>query len=256
MLKALSRVTGGFVLACLTAGLVTVAFVVTPMQLASVPGSAFPQKISEFGELMLLTATHSAIFASAFALVATVVGEWLTVRSALYYAIVGAAIALLGFFAQYSSEIAGQPTVLNTYAIAAFLAAGLAAGLVYWATAGRYAGGEGESASDDDASVASRPRIIVETSEGERPRRNWALKKALDRARLDTGRAMLPEEPAADTIPGDNRRSSMSEPVTSVPSTKPATRIKVSDNKTERRTGAPENDEAPSTETPPDAKPD
>ncbi len=255
MLKALSRVTGGFVLACLTAGLVTVAFVLTPLQLASVPGSAFPDKISEFGELMLLTATHSAIFASAFALVATVVGEWLTLRSALYYAVVGAAISLLGFFAQYSSEVAGQPTVLNTYAVAAFLAAGLAAGLVYWAAAGRYAGvdtdgtGRDGTGRDGDEAGKSRPRILVETADSERPRRNWTLKKALDRARLDT------DDTAVVPPPRDDLRKSP-DSVTSVPSTKSTLRTKAGDDKTERRTATTETDDLPNPDATSDPKSD
>lgn len=182
MLKAASRVIVGFVLACLTAGLVTVLFVRTPVQLASVPSSAFPQQATDVAVLALLTATHTGIFAAIFALVATILAEWFSIRSSLYYAVAGGAISLLGFFAQYSSEVAGQATIFNSYAMLAYLSAGVAAGLVYWAAAGHRAGHQDDgsyvlaTAADDD----DRPRIIVEKSsdEIEPPRRSWAMKKA------------------------------------------------------------------------------
>lgn len=182
MFRALARVISGFLLACLAAGLVKVLFVMTPVELVSVPSSAFPDKATDLGLLALLTATHTAIFAATFALVATGIAEWLSIRAPLYYLTSGAAIALLGFFAQYSSEVGGQPTILNTYAMTAYLAAGLIAGFVYWVLAGRYAGytrsAEG-SADADDETVAKRPRIIVEKSPSETPvkRTGWAAKR-------------------------------------------------------------------------------
>ena len=136
----LLRVLAGFVLASLTAGLVTVLFVTTPAEVLTQPASQLPATASETADLALLTATHVAIFSGAFVLIAAGLGEWFSIRSLPFYLIAGSAISLLGVFAQVSSEVAGQPTVLNNYAIKAFLTAGFFAGFVYWIISGQFAG--------------------------------------------------------------------------------------------------------------------
>lgn len=156
MFKTLIRAAGGFLLACFAAGLTQVLFVITPVQLATVPANEFGVRAVDVVILALLAATHSAIFGAIFALIAIVIGEWLGIAMPIYYALTGAAIALLGLFAQYSSEVTGQPTILNTYAFATFLAAGLAAGLVYWWAAGRRAGGRHHFAGTDIGASAVR----------------------------------------------------------------------------------------------------
>jgi hypothetical protein len=171
MMSTLARVITGFVLACLTAGLVQVLFVITPAQLLGAPSEVFPQRAGEVGVLALLASTHSAIFASAFALIAVVIGEYMRIRLLPYYLLAGTMIAVLGFVAQYASEVAGQPTIFNTYAMMAFLTSGFCAGLVYWLVAGR--GGHstrGSSRHVDTSGVPTpkswknRPRIVVEDS--------------------------------------------------------------------------------------------
>ncbi len=217
MFRALARVIAGFLIACLAAGLVKVLFVMTPVELASVPSSAFPEKASDMGLLALLTATHTAIFAATFALVTTGIAEWLSIRSALYYLTSGAAIALLGFFAQYSSEVGGQPTILNTYAMTAYVAAGLIAGLIYWVLAGRYAGytrhAEAGVTETAETTAAKRPRIIVEKSPAETPvkRTGWAAKRL----------AQSNEASAADSPAIEKDAGTPSVPVTK-PIAKPA----------------------------------
>ena len=47
---------------------------------------------------------------------------------------------LSGVKAQFESEVTGQPTILNAYALTAFITAGFVAGLAYWLIAGRKAG--------------------------------------------------------------------------------------------------------------------
>ncbi len=175
MIGTLARVLYGFLLACLTAGLVKVLFVMTPYELAASPSGVLLERLGQMALLTLLAATHSAIFAAAFMLIAAGVGEWLKIRTLPYYLLAGVAIALLGFAAQFSSEAGGQPTVLNNYALKAFLTAGFFSGLVYWLSAGRSAGG-GAAAADGDATTgvaapsksgtksSDRPRIIVEKS--------------------------------------------------------------------------------------------
>lgn len=137
----LLRVLFGFVVACLVAGVATVAFVVTPADVASLPSEAQPERLSNAGVLALLAATHSAIFAFPFALIAIGVGELWRVRSWLYYVLVAVAIALGGLAAVYLNEVPGQPSIFNDYALGAFLTVGIAAGLAYWLVAGRCAGG-------------------------------------------------------------------------------------------------------------------
>lgn len=140
ILATLARVGLGFVLASLTAGLVTVLFVNTPSEIAAQPVSQYSQTATDTLDLALLTATHSAIFAAAFVLIAAGFGEWFSIRALPFYLILGCAISLLGLAAQFSSEIAGQPTILNNYAIQAFLTAGFFAGFIYWLAAGQFAG--------------------------------------------------------------------------------------------------------------------
>jgi hypothetical protein len=138
----LLRVLFGFIVACLIAGVVTVAFVVTPADIANLPPEAQPERLGNAGILALLAATHSAIFAFPFAIIAIGIAELSHVRSRIYYALVGIAIALGGFAAAYLNEVSGQPSILNGYALAAYLAVGVAGGLTYWLVAGRRAGGK------------------------------------------------------------------------------------------------------------------
>ena len=136
MIVSMFRVTLGFVLACLIAAIVQIGFALTPAALLTDRAD----ELVALGILLLRTATQLARFAVSFALVAAVIGEWQGVRSWIFYALSGIAISAAGFIAQYSSESAGQPTIVNNYALAAYLSSGLAGGLAYWLCAGRYAG--------------------------------------------------------------------------------------------------------------------
>jgi hypothetical protein len=140
LITTLARVAFGFALASIAAGLVTVMFVDTPADVLAQPASRLPQTASETIDLALLTATHSAIFAAVFVMIAAGLGEFLSIRSLPFYLIAGMGIALLGFVAQLSSEVAGQPTILNNYALKAFLTAGFFGGFVYWLASGQFAG--------------------------------------------------------------------------------------------------------------------
>jgi hypothetical protein len=138
----LLRVLFGFIIACLVAGVVNVGFVVTPADIANLPPEAQPERLGNAGILALRVATHLAIFAFPFAVIAIVIAELSRVRTWIYYALVGIAIALGGFAAVYLNEVSGQPSILNGYALAAYLALGTAGGLAYWLVAGRRAGGK------------------------------------------------------------------------------------------------------------------
>lgn len=135
MIMSIFRVLFGFILACLAAGVVQLGF--------ALPNDVLTDdfdKLSAAGELAALTATHSGVFAAPFALVAAAIGEWQSIRNWVYYTLSGIAIAVAGFIALYSGESTGQATIVNSYALAAYLCAGVAGGLVYWLIAGRLSG--------------------------------------------------------------------------------------------------------------------
>lgn len=147
MLGTLFRVLFGFIIACLVAGAAVVAFVITPADIATLPAELRWERLGSAGVLCLLAATHAAIFAFPFALIAIAIGEGLSIRSWIYYVLVGIAIALGGFGAHYMVEVGSEPTIVNDYAIRAFLTLGFFGGFAYWMAAGRRAGGR----RDDDA---------------------------------------------------------------------------------------------------------
>lgn len=139
-LGTLARVVFGFVLASIAAGLVTMLFVNTPTEVLAQPVTRLSRTAGETFELALLTATHAAIFAFVFTLIAASLGELFSIRGMPFYLLGGVVIALLGFAAQYVSEVPGEPTVLNNYALKAFLTTGFFAGFVYWLASGQFAG--------------------------------------------------------------------------------------------------------------------
>ncbi|MBS0234387.1 MAG: hypothetical protein JSR99_12990 [Proteobacteria bacterium] len=134
----LARVMFGWALASLAAGLITVLFV--DIDVLSGRTDDLPKTVGETIDLALLAATHIAIFSAIFVLIAAAIGEWFSLRMLSFYLLAGVIIGLLGFTAQYMSEVAGQPTIFNNYAVKAFLTAGLFGGFVYWLAAGQFAG--------------------------------------------------------------------------------------------------------------------
>jgi len=132
------RAVLGFLAACLAGGIVLVGFVITPVDLAQLSGAARIERLASAGVLALAVATHAAIFAAPFALIGITIGEWYRYREWTYSALIGIAIGLAGFFAQYAGEASGTATILNVYAFTAHIAAGLVAGVIYWWLAGRF----------------------------------------------------------------------------------------------------------------------
>jgi hypothetical protein len=159
MLLSIFRVLLGFALACLLAGTAQVMFALTPA--AVLNGSSREQ--AQALEVILLAATHSAVFAAPFALIGAAIGEWQSLRSLSYYAIVGLAIAIGGFLAVYQSEPQGAASIVNSYAMAAYGVSGLLAGIAYWLIAGRHAGddviGDGPQIGRDRRRTPPAPPI-------------------------------------------------------------------------------------------------
>lgn len=135
MIGRVIRVVLGFALACLAAGLTVVLFVYSPLELVTLQGD----RLSEVGLMTLFAATHTAVFAAPFALIGAGFGEWQRIGSWLYYALVATAIAAIGFVAQFWTEAGGEASIVNRYAVTAFVLTGLVSGTVYWLFAGRFA---------------------------------------------------------------------------------------------------------------------
>ena len=79
------------------------------------------ERLSEVRLLALAAATHGAVFAAPFALIGAGFGEWQRIGSWIYYVLVAIAIAGIGFLAQYWTEAQGQASIVNNYAVTAFL---------------------------------------------------------------------------------------------------------------------------------------
>ena len=103
--------------------------------------------------MALAAGTHSAVFSAPFALIGAVFGEWQRIGSWMYYVLVAIAIAGIGFVAQSWTETLGEATIINSYAVTAFLLTGFVAGFVYWLFSGRFAGHKPEP----DIMTPSRP---------------------------------------------------------------------------------------------------
>lgn len=176
MIRGMLRVILGFALACLAAGLSMVLFVYTPLELATERAS---DRVSEASMLALAAATHSAVFAAPFALIGAAFGEWQRIGSWLYYALVGIAIAGVGFLAQFWTEATGEASIVNSYAVTAFIVTGFVAGLVYWLFAGRSASGhDGLRSSSVELIPPPRPEPPASRSEGSSARVvNWRAAK-------------------------------------------------------------------------------
>lgn len=129
-----------YVVACLVFGATLVLFVIPPGELASTRTEPGLGQLSVASMLALASAIQTAIFAAAPALLAVAFAEWRRIRDWAFYAVTAILIAVAGFLAQYMSELQGQPTIVNNYALIAFVTAGFCAGLTYWALAGRATG--------------------------------------------------------------------------------------------------------------------
>ncbi len=151
MLGRLLRVLFGFAMGCLAAGLAMVLFVFTPSELAGLPPDVATNRFPELMRLAAYVAAQAALFAAPFGLFVALIGEWKGNRNWVFYALAGLLMALLGFLAQHSTEQVGQPTIVNNYALTAFITSGFIGGLVYWLFSGRWAGGRLAAAAGQGA---------------------------------------------------------------------------------------------------------
>lgn len=172
------RVLFGFVAACVVAALVEVMFVRPPLVLLDQSQDAILAGLPRFLLLMLAIATHMAAFSAPLALAGVVVGEVWRLRGWLYYVLVGLAVAAIGFYLVFSGQSAGGPTILNTYAAAAFASSGFAGGLTYWLLAGRHAGGQRPPATIVVAPAAAEPLLKVRTADEDIERDPFTIERS------------------------------------------------------------------------------
>jgi hypothetical protein len=137
MLARILRILIGFALACVAAAVTFVTFVYAPGDLAGLSDELSGDRLSEAAYFALLSTPHVAISAAVPAMLAAVFAETRKVASWLFYAFAGVATAGAGLIVQHLTV--PRVNILQTYALAAFLTAGLIGGLVYWALSGRYA---------------------------------------------------------------------------------------------------------------------
>jgi hypothetical protein len=137
MLARILRILIGFGLACVAAAMTFVLFVYAPGDLASLREELSADRLSEALYFALLSTPHVAMSAAFPALLAAAFAETRKVASWAFYAFAGIATAGAGLFVQHLTVT--RVNILQTYALVAFLTAGLVGGLVYWALSGRYA---------------------------------------------------------------------------------------------------------------------
>lgn len=140
MLVRVLRILLAFALACFAAALTLVLFVLTPAEIQSLPAGVRADRVGSVLQLALPVAVHIALFSAPLVLVSIAISEMLGIRRWIYHALTGLLVSGLGFFAQRSAEQIGQPTIVNNYALTAFLVSGFVGGLAYWIFAGRFAG--------------------------------------------------------------------------------------------------------------------
>ena len=139
-MRRIFRIFFGFIAAMVDGGATQEKFAQQPTEFAALDQAARVELIAEMGALALRAATHSAIYCAIFAPIVILFGELRRVRSWAYYTLTGIVISFSGLLAEYSSERAAEPTIINTYAMIAFIATGAIGGFVYWMVAGRNAG--------------------------------------------------------------------------------------------------------------------
>lgn len=134
-LGAIVRVVLGFAAACLAAGFIQVLFAVTPAELVAAGEARWSAAIN----WALLSSAHIAVFAAPFALISISASEWLGIRSFAYHTIIAMGIAVVGFGLILMTEAPSEASIVNSYAMAAYLTSSFIAGFLYWVLSGRLA---------------------------------------------------------------------------------------------------------------------
>ena len=157
MFGRMLRVICGFFLACSAAGLTLTLFAFPPAAL-KIPVAVSSDAIVDLCLFALAGTQYCAVFAAPFALLGVMFAERHGVSSWTSNMLAGIAIAGFGVLTRYANEATGAPSIINTYAVSAFLAAGITSGTTYWILAGRFATGPtvARSAADPQGQQAAQ----------------------------------------------------------------------------------------------------
>src|SRR5262249_36842936 len=140
------------------------AFPPTPM---TISGAFSGDAVVDLWLFALAVTQYCAVFAAPFALLGVMFAERHGIRSWTSNVMAGIVIAGLGVLTRYASEAADGPSIVNTYALSAFLAAGIVLGTAYWVLAGRLATkstvARSVSASPGQAAQESAPQTSAST---------------------------------------------------------------------------------------------
>lgn len=197
MVSSIFRVLVAFVLACLAAAAVCVGLASPPESILPAGAGSAAIDLSASLSNWLAVATHIAIFAAPFALIAAAAGEWLRLRGWLYYALVGLAISGMGLWALVNGENPGDPSIWNSYAAATFSVAGILAGLAYWLAGGQFAGDD-EPEAPAVTTAVTMPSFKIDPGPSRHDKLDGIAIERLgpDRslARLVTARKLMPSD--------------------------------------------------------------
>jgi hypothetical protein len=138
MLARVLRVLIGFVLGCAAAVATQVLFTYAPSDWASLGADLNVERLSEAVFFALVSTPYVVVSTAVPVLLMAALAETRGVASWFFYALAGIATAGAGFLAQHLTQ-PGPGSILQTYALIAFLTSGLVGGLVYWASSGRHA---------------------------------------------------------------------------------------------------------------------
>jgi len=126
-----------FLIACVAAALVMVFAVVLPTWSNLFDDTA---AYHSFAIVVGLSATLFCMFAMVPAMLLIAIAEGSRVRSVLFYAIAGGALALLAAYGLDFAAPSIEPDEAGSHFREVLAAAGIVGGFVYWALAGRNAG--------------------------------------------------------------------------------------------------------------------
>jgi hypothetical protein len=152
MVTSTLRCLGGFLLANFVWGAVEASFVITPDELIV----ADADRLNAAVLLALLAAVHSLVLTAPFVFVGAIYAEQRAIRGLLAYVGVAIAFAAAVYLIRFYAAGSSQPLYVAGYVLAANLTAAAAAGLTYWAIAGRRAGGVRANSAETSHPAAAK----------------------------------------------------------------------------------------------------
>lgn len=172
MIVRFFQIVFGYVLACLAAGFVLALYATAPADPSGIVSELTSDRLRTSTRLALSVATHIAVYVAPVAIFPILVAEFLGLRGWLYAVFGGLGVSVAAFLAQFAAEAPAGATILNNYALAAFITAGICGGLIYWLVAG------GESGSEPNDKAAESVRFDQGKQESDASTPAFTIKSA------------------------------------------------------------------------------